>query len=73
MDNQKAELEFAAENKEKLQKKVKELSEVAAEKANELEAIRAEHKAYKLNTETLVSCFKVSHYYNNFIVGEKRY
>lgn len=46
--------------KEKLQERIKELTISLSEKSEEIKATKAEYKAHKLNTDTLVNCYKVN-------------
>lgn len=65
MDNQKAEINLLKTTKENLTIKVKELSEAVGEKAKEIDSLLAERKSYKLNTDTLINCYKV-HFFVNY-------
>lgn len=60
MDNQKTEINILKTTKENLTVKVKELSEAVAEKSKEIDSLLVDRKTYKLNTDTLINCYKVS-------------
>lgn len=59
MDNQKAEINLLKSTKENLTVKVKELSDAVGEKSKEIDSLLAERKSNKLNTDTLINCYKV--------------
>lgn len=59
VDKHKTEIKLIDAVKEKLQSRLKDMNEAYAEKIKELDNIRIEFKSHKLNSETLMKCYKV--------------
>lgn len=70
MNNHQEQLTLLETTKEKLQERIKELVANVTEKSEEVKAARAEHKAYKLNAETLINCYKVSLHFKMWCVNK---
>jgi K+ transporter len=59
LDSQKTQYALVETMKEKLQERVKDLMMNLSQKSEEVKAVKAEFRISKLNSDTLISCYKV--------------